>query len=154
MHACRHANPSRHGHLHTPIARSSNSDLFTLFLTHFSTSGRSDHTNWATIFTQHSLGQFWPQILQFQTAALFFTELPCDFYSIRLSEAGSKTKFVAGALQAPRRCCPPVVVVLVTLLVTPQAASTNLLYLQASSNRLALTIQSQDHNRQGRDAGH
>ena len=61
---------------------------------------------------------------------------------------------IAGALQAPRRCRPPVVVALVTLLVTPQAASTNLLYLQASSNRLALTIQSPDHNRQGRDAGH
>ena len=84
----------------------------------------------------------------------FFTELPYDFYSKMLSEVGSETKFVAGALQAPRRCCPPAVVVLVTLPVTPQAASTNLLYLQASSNRLALTIQSPDHNRQGRDAGH
>ena len=61
---------------------------------------------------------------------------------------------VTGALQAPRRYRPAAVVVLVTLLVTPQAASTNLLYLQASSNRLALTIQSPNHNRQGRDAGH
>ena len=154
MHACRHANSSRHGHLHTPIVQSSKSDSSTMFHTHFSTSGRSDHTNCATIFTQHSLGQFWSQILQFQTAALFFTKLPCDFYSIKLSEASSRTKFVAGALQAPRRYCPPAVVVLVTLLVTPQAASTNLLYLQVSSNRLTLTIQSPDHNRQGRDAGH
>ena len=79
---------------------------------------------------------------------------PADFYPMMLSEACFETKFVAGALQAPRRCHPPAVVVLVTLLVTPQAASTSVLYLQASSNRLALTIQSPDHNRQGRDAGH
>ena len=154
MHACRHADSDQRIRTCTPKAQSSKTDTFTTPYTLFLTSVHRDHTNCATVFTQHSLGQFWSQILQLQTAACLYTELPCDFYSMMLPEVGSKSKFVASALQAPRRCRPPAVIALVTLLVTSQVASTNLLYLQASSNRLALTIQSPDHNRQGRDTGH
>ena len=98
MHACRHADSGRLGHLYTPIARSSKTDMSTLFHTLFETSWRSDHTNYAILFTQHSLGQSWSHFLQFHTAALFLFQTTCVFHTVMPPEHRSETKFVVRVL--------------------------------------------------------
>ena len=93
-----HADSRRLGHLHTPMVRSSKSDASTLFHTLLQMSWYSDHTNCALVFTQHSLGQSWSQILQFWTGCSFLHYLTCEFHTLMPPEHGSETKFVAGAV--------------------------------------------------------
>ena len=142
MHACRHADLSRHDRLHIPIARSSKSDLSTMFHTLFPTSWPSDHTNYAIDCTQHALGQSWSQILKLQTAACFFTKRPA--YSSLCCHLNNllKNQIVAGAV-------PDASTLWSTCshrpghstLATPQDASVDLQYLQASFHRLIQTKQ-------------
>ena len=55
--SCMHADSDQRIQLRTPIDQSSKTDSSTMSYTLFSTSGRSDHTNSAVDFTQHTLGQ-------------------------------------------------------------------------------------------------
>ena len=53
----------------------------------------------------------------------------------------------ARSTRTPRRCCPPAVVAQVDLLSTLRDVSTNLRYLQGSSNRLSLTTSPRPYRR-------
>ena len=106
MHACRHADSDQRVQTCTPKAQSSKTDMFATFYTLFLTSGRSDHTNYATVFTQHTLGQFWSQFLQFPNGCSVLHSNDLRFPSLMPPERSFETKFVVGAV---RRRLDPVV---------------------------------------------
>ena len=117
MHACWHADSSRLGHLHTPIDRSSKSDSSTMFHTHFATSGRSDHTNYAVTFTQYALGQSWVPISPISNGCSVIHTTTCVFFSLMPPEHLLQNQiYHRHGPKTPRPCGPPVVTVLVTLL--------------------------------------
>ena len=82
MHACRHADSSRHGDLHTPIVRSSKTASSTMFSTLFSMSWRSDHTNYATEFHTALVGTILVPISPISNGCLFQHTTTCEFLSL------------------------------------------------------------------------
>ena len=126
-----------------------------MFPTLYSRSWRSDHTNCAIVFTQHALGQSWSQFLQLQKAARFFTQRPANSSLYCHLNASFETKFVAGVV-------PNASTLWSTCshrpghssLATPQNASVNLQYLQASFHRLIQTNSNNRSHRQGETQNH
>ena len=150
MHACKHADSNQLGHLHIPLIRSSKTASSTMFPTLYSRSWRSDHTNCAIVFTQHALGQFWSQFLQLQNGCLFLHTKTCEFLSLLPPVHPLRNQIVASTV-------PDASTLWSTCshrpghssLATPQNASANLQYLQASFHRLIQTNSNTGSHRQG-----
>ena len=98
MHACKHADSDQQLQLHTPIDRSSKTDMSISSYTLFPMSWRSDHTNCAVDYTQHVLGQCRVPISPIANwllgSSLNNLQIPLYF----AAEPCSETKFVDGVV--------------------------------------------------------